>query len=154
MWARRRFGASFSGLEIPFPGNGDRSRQRLGSNGELLRRKPEHLVLAGPLGRQVPEADNAHAMRQRREAIARREAGEALTDIARIFGALKHDQLTSQRSILGLKPTDRPERRNQHPQKEEEQRDHRGRRYVIPLPDHGRSFRHTQGINVQGGSHR
>jgi len=37
---------------------------------------------------------------------------------------------------LSLKPADRPERRNQQPQKEEEQRDHRGRRYVIPLPDH------------------
>jgi hypothetical protein len=47
--------------------------------------------------------------------------------------SLKHDQLTSERSILGLKSADRPERRN--PQKEEEQRDHRGRRYVIPSPD-------------------
>ena len=46
-WFGRRIGAFFSGLEIPFPGNGDRTRQRLGSNGELLRRKPEHLVLAG-----------------------------------------------------------------------------------------------------------
>jgi hypothetical protein len=49
--------------------------------------------------------------------------------------ALKHNQLTSERSILSLKPADRPERRNQQPQKEEEQRDHRGRRYVIPSPD-------------------
>jgi hypothetical protein len=55
-------GAFFSGQEIPFPGNGDRSRQRLGSNGQLLGRKPEHLVLAGPFGRQVGEADNSHAM--------------------------------------------------------------------------------------------
>src|SRR5262245_52189820 len=31
---------------------------------ELLRRKPEHLVLAGPFGRQVGEADNSHAMRK------------------------------------------------------------------------------------------
>jgi len=49
--------------------------------------------------------------------------------------ALKHNQLTSERGILSLKPADRPERRNQQPQKEEEQRDHPGRRYVILLPD-------------------
>jgi hypothetical protein len=49
--------------------------------------------------------------------------------------ALKHDQLTSERSVLSLKSADRPERRNQQPQKEEEQRDHCGRRYVIPSPD-------------------
>ena len=49
--------------------------------------------------------------------------------------ALKHNQLTSERSILSLKPADRSERRNYQPQKEEEQRDHHGRRYVIPSPD-------------------
>jgi hypothetical protein len=59
-----RIDAFFSAQEIPFPGNGDRSRQRLGSNGQLLRRKPEHLVLAGPFGRQVGEADYSHAMRK------------------------------------------------------------------------------------------
>jgi hypothetical protein len=48
----------------PFPGNGDRSRQKLGSNGQLLRRKPEHLVLTGPFGSQVREADYSHAMRK------------------------------------------------------------------------------------------
>jgi len=48
---------------------------------------------------------------------------------------LKYDQLTPERSILSLKPTDRPERRNQQPQKEKEKRDHRDRRYAIPLPD-------------------
>src|SRR3984893_2523966 len=49
--------------------------------------------------------------------------------------ALKHNQLTSERSVLSLKPADRPERRNnQQPQKEEEQCDHWGRRYVIPSP--------------------
>jgi hypothetical protein len=42
--------------------------------------------------------------------------------------ALKHNQLTSERGILSLKSADRFERRNQQPQKEEEQRDHRGRR--------------------------
>jgi hypothetical protein len=61
-WFWGRIGAFFSALEIRFPGNGDRSRQRLGSNGELLGWKPEHLVLAGPFGRQVGEADNSHAM--------------------------------------------------------------------------------------------
>ena len=64
LWFGGRIGAFFSGLEIRFPGNGDRSRQRLGSNGQLLRRKPKHLVLAGPFGRQVGEADHSHAMRE------------------------------------------------------------------------------------------
>ena len=63
-WFGGPVGAFFSGQEIPFPGNGDRSRQRFGSNAELLRRKPEHLVLAGPFGRQVGEADYSHAMRK------------------------------------------------------------------------------------------
>jgi hypothetical protein len=58
-WFGRRIGAFFSAPEISFPGNGDRSLQRLGSNGQLLDRKPKHLVLAGPLSRQVGEADNA-----------------------------------------------------------------------------------------------
>jgi hypothetical protein len=49
--------------------------------------------------------------------------------------ALKNYQLTSKRGILGLDSADRPERRNQQPQKEEEQRDHCGRRYVIPSSD-------------------
>jgi hypothetical protein len=49
--------------------------------------------------------------------------------------ALKDNQLTSERGILSLQPADRPERRNQQPQKEEEQCDHRGRRYVIPSSD-------------------
>jgi hypothetical protein len=49
--------------------------------------------------------------------------------------ALKYNQPTSERGILGLKPADRPERRNQQPQNEEKQRDHRGRRYVIPSSD-------------------
>jgi hypothetical protein len=59
-----RFGAFVSGRGIPFPGNGDRRRQRLGSNAELLARKAEHLVLTGPLGWQVGEASNSHAMRE------------------------------------------------------------------------------------------
>jgi hypothetical protein len=73
--------------------------------------------------------------------------------------ALKHDQLTSERSILSLKPADRPEWRNEQPQKEEEQRDHRGRRYVIPSPDqtdevfgiHRRGLRfprHSVSVNI------
>jgi uncharacterized MnhB-related membrane protein len=44
---------------------------------------------------------------------------------------VNYNQLTSQRGILSLKSADRSERRNQQPQKEEERRDHRGRRYVI-----------------------
>ena len=63
-WFGRRIGAFFSSQEIPFPGNGDRHRRRLGSNGQLLGRKPEHLVLTGPFGRQVGEADYSHAMRK------------------------------------------------------------------------------------------
>ena len=62
-WFGRRIGAFFSGQEIPFPGNGDRSRQRLGSNGELLRPKSEHLVLPRPFGGQIGEAGNSHAVR-------------------------------------------------------------------------------------------
>jgi hypothetical protein len=49
--------------------------------------------------------------------------------------ALKHYKLTSERGILSLKSADRPKRRNQQPQNEEEQRDHRGRRYVFPSRD-------------------
>jgi hypothetical protein len=64
LWLGGRFGAFVSGLKIPFPGNGDCRRQRLGSNGELLRRKSEQLVLAGPFSRQVGEAGNSHAMRK------------------------------------------------------------------------------------------
>jgi hypothetical protein len=44
LWFGRRIGAFFSGQEIPFPGNGDRGRQRLGSNGRLFGRKPEHVT--------------------------------------------------------------------------------------------------------------
>jgi hypothetical protein len=67
------------------------------------------------------------------QAIAVREL-DATTHLA-----LKHDQLASERGIFGLKSADRPERRKQQPQKEEERRDHGGRRYV-----NGRGFRHTQ----------
>jgi hypothetical protein len=41
-----------------------RPRQRLVSNMPLLRSQAEHLVLAGPFGWQVGEADNSHAMRE------------------------------------------------------------------------------------------
>jgi hypothetical protein len=71
--------------------------------------------------------------------------------------ALKHDQLTSERSVLSLKPADRPERRNQQPQKEEEQRDHRGRRYVIPLPDQTDevfSTHRSKKCNLEAAGHR
>ena len=59
-----RFYAFFSGPEIPFPGNGDRERQRFGSNAGLRRRKSEHLVLPRPLGGHVGEARHSHATRQ------------------------------------------------------------------------------------------
>jgi hypothetical protein len=58
--------------------------------------------------------------------------------------ALKHNQLTSEYGILSLKSANRPERRNQQPQKEEEQRYHRGRRYVIPSPHQSNVIRHFQ----------
>ena len=48
---------------------------------------------------------------------------------------MKDNELTSERGILSLKSADPFERQDQQPQKEEEQRDHRGRRYVIPSPD-------------------
>jgi hypothetical protein len=52
--------------------------------------------------------------------------------------ALKHHQLTSKRGgILGFESADRPELRNQQPQKEEEQRD-------SFIRSNGRGFRHTQ----------
>ena len=59
----------------PFPGNEDRRRRRLGSNEELMRRKSEHLVLAGPFGRQVGEADDAHAVRERPSIAALTRSG-------------------------------------------------------------------------------
>jgi hypothetical protein len=62
-WFGGGIDAFFSALEIPFPGNGDRGRDSV-RKGELLRRKPKHLVLAGPFGRQVGEADYSHAMRE------------------------------------------------------------------------------------------
>jgi hypothetical protein len=59
-----RFGAFVSGHEIPFPGNRDFGSKRRGSNARLLRRKVEHLVLAGPFGWQVGEAGNAYSVRE------------------------------------------------------------------------------------------
>ena len=41
-----------------------RGSQWLVPNMPLLRSKAEHLVLAGPFGRQVGEAGNSHAMRE------------------------------------------------------------------------------------------
>ena len=57
-----RFGAFVSVHEIPFPGNRDFSSKRRGSNARLLGGKAKHLVLAGPFGRQVDEAGDAHAV--------------------------------------------------------------------------------------------
>src|SRR6266566_1274179 len=48
----RRFCAFFSGPEIPFPGNGDRERQRFGSNPGYVEGSPS----IWPLMRQQAEA--------------------------------------------------------------------------------------------------
>jgi hypothetical protein len=84
-WFGGGIDAFFSALEIPFPGNGDRGRDSV-RKGELLRRKPKHLVLAGPFGRQVGEADYSHATAASSTAIAsspclvmRRATGPAST---------------------------------------------------------------------------
>ena len=59
--------------------------------------------------------------------------------------ALKHNQLTSKRGILSLKSADRSERRNQQPQKEKEQRDHRGPTLCDSFSrSNGQGFQHTQ----------
>jgi len=59
--------------------------------------------------------------------------------------ALKHNELTSERGILSLKSADRSVRRNQQPQKEEEQRDHRGPTLRASFTrSNGRGFQHTQ----------
>src|SRR5215469_8395387 len=87
---------------------------------------------------QCLRPNGRHCLRDRRKPPIQQEEEQAIAvdeldptaDLA-----LKHDQLMSERSILSLKSADRPERRNQQPQKEEEQRDHCGRRYVIPSPD-------------------
>src|SRR6516164_7817711 len=90
---------------------------------------PSHQRL-GPDGRhRLHDRWKPPIQLQEEQAIAVRE----LDPTAHL--ALKHNQLTSERGILSLKPADRPERRNQQPQKEEAERDHPGRRYVILLPD-------------------
>ena len=55
--ATKRLSAANSGSS-----HGDHHRQRLCSSARLLRRKAEHLVLAGPLRRQIGEASNTHAV--------------------------------------------------------------------------------------------
>jgi hypothetical protein len=74
--------------------------------------------------------DGNHRYNWRSQAIAVREEHPTA------HLALKHHQLTSKRSILSLEPADRPERRNQQPQKlEKSSATIVGRRYVIPSPD-------------------
>ena len=93
------------------------------------RAMPSHQRL-GPDGRhRLHDRWKPPIQLEEEQAIAVREA-HPTTHLA-----LKHDQLMSKRGILSLEPADRPERRNQQPQKEDEQRDHRGRRYVIPSSD-------------------
>jgi len=93
------------------------------------RTMPSHQRL-GPDGRHcLHDRWKPPIQLQEEQAIADRE----LDPTAHL--ALKYNQLASKRGILSLKSADRSERRNQQPQKEEEQRDHRGRRYVIPSLD-------------------
>src|SRR5262249_19559173 len=51
-------------LSVARAANGPLLSGKGSSNRELLRRKPKHLVLAGPFGRQGGEADYSHAMRK------------------------------------------------------------------------------------------
>jgi hypothetical protein len=51
-------------LKFAFPGNRRLSLQSLGSRFLLTPRKAKHPVLLGPFGRQVSEANNAHAVRE------------------------------------------------------------------------------------------
>ena len=55
-----RFYAFFSGPEIPFPGNGDRERQRFGSNAGYAEGSPSIWCCRDHVG----EARHSHAMRQ------------------------------------------------------------------------------------------
>jgi hypothetical protein len=57
------FGALFSGLEIPFPGNGDRGRQRPVRLSRFCRSETQHLELARPFGRHVAKTRYSHATR-------------------------------------------------------------------------------------------
>ena len=56
------FGRVVSGLEIRLPGNGDRVRQRRGSNERRLRVEAKHQVLARPFGRHIAQPDNSHSV--------------------------------------------------------------------------------------------
>jgi hypothetical protein len=58
--------------------------------------------------------------------------------------ALKYDQLTSERSVLSLKPADRPERRNQQSQKEGAARPSWATLRDSFTRSNGRGFQHTQ----------
>jgi hypothetical protein len=53
-----RFCAFFSGPEIPFPGNGDRERQRLGSNAGYAGGSPSRLAQCQPFPRNIGKANN------------------------------------------------------------------------------------------------
>ena len=70
--------------------------------------------------------------------------GSAPVDPHRLVAGLPGSGISSANTAeTSLKPADRPERRNQQPQKEEEQRNHRGRRDSFTRSK-GRGFRHTQ----------
>ncbi len=57
------FGAVFSGLKFPFPGNGDGVRQRPVRLCAVFG-KSKHLMLSGPFGWHVDKTDHAHATRE------------------------------------------------------------------------------------------
>ena len=90
LWFGGRIDAFFSALEIPFPGNGDRSRQRT-SKGELLRRKPKHLVLAGPFSRQVRDRlQNANTFKDCGKVLRMTRTGVAWFAVGCQMGAYEH----------------------------------------------------------------
>jgi len=61
-WRGRDFGRVVSGTEIRLPGNGDRVRQRRGSNERRLRSEAKHQMLARPFSRHIAQPDNSHSM--------------------------------------------------------------------------------------------
>jgi hypothetical protein len=56
-------GALFSGLEFPFPGNGDCGKQRPVRLSCFGRRKAKNLALPRPFCRHVTEARHSHPTR-------------------------------------------------------------------------------------------
>jgi len=59
VWERSLM-ALFSGLEFPFPGNGDCDRQRPVRLSCVPRNKAQHLALPSPFRRHVAEPRHSH----------------------------------------------------------------------------------------------